>query len=332
MAPIVFNEPRLTWSHRRRRFAALAIVVATVGCTHLPWRPYRGWRSYQSNEITLYANTLVEHDLALEYLRLAYDVYKGTFFQHAEVPSVEALYLPPESDTPFLTDGGVKKFGAMIRRARTPLVREHAPLLLVGRWSNGAPYAHFLAHHFIEGTIPGAPLWFHEGFARYLASFAAPADRRRGVICFGLRQPGSWDHITPPIEELLSLSWDRHNEVEALWADPMAWALIHYLLHGEGNRHRPRFRLLLNALAAGQGSEAALAEAFPDLTLDELDRGLREYIRTEKSIDLCPLPVPLAGVRAKSVLVRTDVAEDVIRAVFGGLESLPARRGHADLF
>ena len=35
-----------------RAYLAIAATIAVMGCTHLPWKPYRGWRSYQTGEIT----------------------------------------------------------------------------------------------------------------------------------------------------------------------------------------------------------------------------------------------------------------------------------------
>jgi hypothetical protein len=310
----------------------LLLALAAGACAHAPWHPYRGWRAWRGEKVVLYTGGLQGHELALQYLDGSFDLFQRSFFRDVKVPPIEAFYLDPDDGSPFVSADGNYRFGV----AFTTLPRAGVPgangLLLVGRWPRPLPYAHVLAHHFIEAAVPRAPLWFHEGFAQYLSVFTAPQDRP-GTVCFGHAQPASAWTVTVTLEQLFAVGWKQYNEDAAPWIDPSAWGLIDYLLHGEQGRWRAGFRPLMQALARGLTSEQAFAAAYPELPLDLLDQQWRQHVRTRRPQDLCPFAVRLDP-RSTPLVTPSErpVAENDIRAVFEELEAIPVRRGHADFY
>ena len=311
----------------------LGLTLAASGCTHLPWNPYRGWRAWSGHNVLLYTDTLYEHELALEYLDASFMLLQHTFFRQFPVPPMQAIYLQPGNDTPLRTETGVKKFGAVLAGVPPELAGNQHLLMTVGRLDHIRPYAHLVTHHFIESAIPGAPLWFHEGFAIYASVFQSH-ERRPDVICFGLLQPASRWSITEKVDEVMRTTWAEYNESAAPWFQDTAWGLVDYLLHGEGGSLRPGFRPLMEAFRRGLRGKDALQAAYPQLPLDQLDDRLRDHVRTlRQPSDLCPLAVALdRPVLAGGARTRTDIPEAQMRKMFQVLEHLPHPRGYADFF
>jgi hypothetical protein len=320
----------------RARYAA-PVLALLVGCTHLPWHPYRGWRVFAGDHVVLYADTLSEHQLTYQYLHDSFDLMQRTFFHQMPVPALTAIYIPPNEDTPLRTDAGTKKFGATFDQLPGALIADGRHLMTVGRYAHISPYAHLVAHHFVHSTMPTAPVWLHEGLAVYLSVFQSHPTRR-DVMCFGLAPPQRMNrHVTMDLRQLLATPWGDYNHHSAPWVAPTAWALIDYLLHGEGGKRRTGFRSLLLAFAGGLSGEQALRTAYPDLSLDDLDTALRAHMRSLRQPgDQCPLAVPLgrapAGVHVVGLPPPEAADERQVRSVFEALERVPSPAGYADFY
>ena len=308
----------------------VGLALGIAGCTHLPWRPYSGWQAWRSDNLVLYSDTLFEQQQAFDWLVSSAEILQRTFFNHVRVPPAEVVYLHPGNSSHFTSADGEVKFGVVV--ARLPL-QAPAPargLVLVGRWSYPWPYAHLLAHHYIETAVPRAPLWFHEGFAQYLGTFTVLPERP-GVVCFGHVESGVQWQVTVSLKELLAASWADYNRSSAPWIAPSAWGLIDFLFHGDEGRWRSRHHALMRALAEGRNGEQALLGAFPELTLAELDARVREHVRTRKPRSLCPLPVRVgAAGTAAAATIKGPVEEKQIRAYFEALDQLPEKKGYSD--
>jgi hypothetical protein len=298
----------------------------------MPWNPNRGWRSWKTPHLTLYTNTLYEYGPALDWLEDAHAIFQNTFFRDQPIPPGEVVYFADSARSPFLTNGGQYKYGVMI--ARFPWTEAHGGhgLLMVGNYSWQWGYQHVLAHHFIEAAVPRAPLWFHEGFARYLAG-AAPIAGRPGNICFGQSQPAFTTRVTLPLRELLAANYHEYNQSSAPWIGPLSHSFIDFLIHGEDGRLRPRFSGLMRELAAGKSGEEALAAVYPEIPLDRLDAAFRDHVRSLRPMgQACPLSAPLPPPGPRAAAIKTPVSEEEIRALFQGLEQISDRDGYADFF
>jgi hypothetical protein len=313
-----------------RRSVALLLGLVSLACAHAPWHPYRGWTAYHRDDLTLYTDTAIEYRSALDWMAGISEVYRRTFFRELPVAPMHVLYLQEDAPSPLTTSGGTYRYGSTL--LGLPRATDGGRgLVVVGRFPWEWNYAHFVAHHFIDRAMPGAPLWFQEGFAEYLTFFRS-SPSASNVVCFGLIQPGREKMVVVPVKDLLAVTWKDYNETSAPWIAPSALALIDYLLHGEGGRWRPRFRGLLQALAARQPTETAFETAYPGLPLASLDARLRDHVQTVRPPnELCPLPV-VVGPRVDPVTPPSEapVSEEGIRGLFEAIERLPVRRGFAD--
>jgi hypothetical protein len=319
-------------AHRSWRVGVWFAVALGPGCAHAPWHPYRGWTAWRRDDVVLYTDTAIEHRSAVEWMAGISDIYHRTFFRDFKVEPLFAFYMQEDAPSPLVTADGGYRYGAHLRGVVPPEGGQPG-LLLVGRFQWQWQYAHFVAHHFITRAVPGAPIWFEEGFARYL-SFFWGSPENRSVICFGMQQPALLPSVTISVKDLFATTWRDYNDTSEPWISVTAWGLIDYLLHGEDGRWRPNFRRLMEALAGGKSSEEALAVAYPDLPLAGLDQRLRDHVRTARPpYQHCPLPAVLGPAGPpSSPPSQAAVSEQAVRAVFEAIERLPVRRGHADFF
>ncbi len=131
---------------------------------------------------------------------------------------------------------------------------------------------HQFAHFVIGGTLP---LWANEGLAEYFS--AGVFDEWAGEMRLGGVPTGrvlvlrdTWktpDKLT--IDELLQigpLEW-QHNLDDPRGAAQyaQAWALCHFLVHGEGGKYEKYFDRFLRFIDGGLDGETAFKQAFgPD--------------------------------------------------------------------
>lgn len=134
-------------------------------------------------------------------------------------------------------------------------------------------------HQFLDRRAGPAPTWLHEG----LAELFSHSRLERGHWVHGdpipehlarLRRPGfAWT----PLPELLRIEPETFYDASGRYYAE-AWHWVHFLENSDVRNGR-RIRTLVDALAAGKGTEAALEAAFPAPELDALDRARREHLR-----------------------------------------------------
>lgn len=128
---------------------------------------------------------------------------------------------------------------------------------------------HECTHALLHAALPVVPLWVDEGLAEY---FEVPRDERfqrrdhwvhvRRWLRFGRKMP--WDDL----EQLKSLRQMGHREYV------QAWALVHYMLHGDASGRETLIAFLAELKAhrpPGRLTER-LRQAVP-----ELDQRLQEH-------------------------------------------------------
>jgi hypothetical protein len=312
----------------RPRF--LLALVLLAGCTHLPWNPYRGWRVWRTPTVSVYTETVSQYGPALEWMDKAFAVYKATFFAEFDVPPAQAVYLSSDMTSPFLNSSGNFKYGMTIARSPWAEARGGKTLVVVGYSNWQWHYHHQLAHHFIEAAVPRAPLWFHEGFARYLTSvYGLPG--RSEMVCFGRDQPAYTTKVMLPLNDLLGATYHDYNESQEPWVGPLSQSFVDFLIHGQGGRLRGRFTALMRALGRGKTSQQALAEVYPDLPLDQMDALFREHVRTLRPPgEECPLSLGLRNPPPAASPIRAPVAEAEAQALMESLQQVPDKNGYAD--
>src|SRR6185369_2504087 len=139
---------------------------------------------------------------------------------------------------------------------------------------------HELTHYFVKNTLAGLPLWFHEGIAEYYSTFSAHGES----VDLGIpvKEHVLWlrDQQLIPLEQLFAMDtgdkdYNEGSRQGVFYAE--SWALMHYLLAGNPQRHDqlPRFLALL---AAKQPADQAFRLAFQS-SFDEMERELKGYVR-----------------------------------------------------
>lgn len=139
-------------------------------------------------------------------------------------------------------------------------------------------YVHFLT----GGGGQSLPVWLGEGLAEYFSTF---------TVANGGKQIAIGRAITPHLQKLRENSWlSMQSLLTADHASPLyqeldkktvfyaqSWALTHYLMTGDADR-QSQFRQFLNAVVGGVSAEAAFKQFF-QITADDLDSAVREYVR-----------------------------------------------------
>lgn len=312
--------------------AAVVVVIALAcaSCTHMPWNPYRGWRAVRRGNVVLYTDTLVEHRTPLEWLDRTDQVYRASFFGQLAPAPIEGVYLHEAAGSPFLTDAGTYK--QHVALAALPGTGKLATtgLIVVGAGHVPGRPGHVLAHHMLNRAAPKAPLWLHEGLAEFVSHFRVPINGK-GMACFGVPQPSDVGGVIMPLDRLFAASWQDYNSALEMWIISTAWALVDYLLLGEGARMMSRFPLLMTALGDGQDSARALTAIYPELALATLDERLRAHARTIRPPGkLCPVGFPVS-IKTDEPTV-TPVPEADVRELYLRIELVPHRKGRADWF
>lgn len=140
-------------------------------------------------------------------------------------------------------------------------------------------YAHFLFD--IDVGRTNAPAWLNEGLAEY---YAATQNEDDQTVTLGARND---EHLRLLRQNKLispetffnfnyySLSLQSEETVEIFSAQ--AWALIHYLLHGNGGARNTQFNKFVGLIQNGKQSKEAFREAF-QIDSAALEKELVEYI------------------------------------------------------
>jgi hypothetical protein len=250
----------------------LVAVVACFGCAHdLP-----GWKVATTENFRLYTDQKPRsYEAVLERLEDVHGGLSSSLFS-ANIPPTEVfLFEPSEFQSLLGPVGGVAIGG----------VGKSGVLVLYDGWDPAfieRTAAHELAHAFIGATFRAPPIWFNEGLATYAESIMV----QENAVLFGSRKVGVAHTAAAgrlvKVQELFSAP---HKQFHGDWETrhyTTAWAVIHYIWHGEQRRLRPRFDAFGAALSneAGRpgGSLRAWKAVFPEVPLSELDGRLLDHM------------------------------------------------------
>ncbi len=143
---------------------------------------------------------------------------------------------------------------------------------------------HEFVHHLIAEAGLRFPLWLDEGLAEYYSTLA---ESRKGME-MGRAIPESVDCLnligTLEVADLLAVRTLSKNPTKTTRFYAQSWLLVHYMLTGQNDRGPAVGYRFLNWAASHpnatpEGVAQALAEHL-GLTTDELDRELRNYLRS----------------------------------------------------
>ena len=277
---------------------ALAVMSACAG-----GGGEQGWAVSRSRNVQVFTEAQREHEFIQEWLELSHAAY-SVFFPQVKMGAVDAVWLKTEPGaltriySPFddpqsgWTFEGLPSDGAIGKKGLIVLERTHVPDGLT--WTairDESPAKRQMAHLFIMRAVPMAPLWLQVGLGRYLEKFRM---HRRGdywIVCFGseafdetppLGSTGSGRTVALGVEDVWNSGWYEYDRKRRRWYEHTAYALVHYLIHGENGTHRSRFPVLLEALRAGRSTPDALALAYPHILEDEWDERLLAHMRPSR--------------------------------------------------
>jgi len=179
---------------------------------------------------------------------------------------------------------------------------------------------HEFVHELVRHNFPRVPLWFNEGLAEYYRTF----DVEEGRAILG-RPPEDrlrWldRHAELKLSEVVSRTSDdlpRHGAAGAGRLYAVSWALVHYLLSGDGERLDATAAWLAQ-LAQGVEPLEAFEEAF-GVRVTQLERELTAYVRRGE--------YPVASFPADDLPVRAEVWTVPVARVHAHLGDLLTRLG-----
>jgi hypothetical protein len=340
------RPPPVSWAMKR---GGWIVAVVLGGCGG-------GWAASRSDHVTVYTEARLEHEFIQEWLELSHDAYRA-FFPGVDPGRVDAVWLKNEP-------GSGSRFFGLFDDPRAGWTLEGLPrstrigrggLIVLERLDDAhatrdeGVARRQMAHLFVMRAVPAAPLWLQVGLSRYLAKFRIHRQGDKWLACFGGAAfdeppeinlvPGarSGHRVSAPLQELLATDWYDYDRRLRYWYEYTAYALVHYLIHGAPG-HAARFRVLLQALNRGAGTEEALALAYPDVLDDEWDEKLTAHVRppmgaaflaaTPEVIQGLCYPVPAAAHAAdRPRRLATDATE--IQTLLDDLEQVDIFRRHA---
>jgi hypothetical protein len=252
-------------------FPALIGLLAS-GCAHdLP-----GWKLARTEHFRVYTDqTPHVFETVLERLEDVYAGLTSSLFT-AKIPPTEVfLFEPGEFQTLLGPVGGmaisdVGKNGVLVLfDGWDPKFLEHTA-------------AHELAHAFIGATFRSPPVWFNEGFASYAESMMI----QEKAVFLGSNDVGvAADAAANRFVSVDELFTAKHNQFHGDWEHrhyTTAWAVIHYIWHGENKQLRHRFDDFGAALSEQAGKPGGTLRAwqgvFPEIPIASLDGRLRDHM------------------------------------------------------
>jgi hypothetical protein len=279
----------------------VGLLLMLGGCAH--FGPPKGWAVSRSRNVKVYTNAWIEHEFMQEWLELSHAAYQA-LFPDVKTGVVDAVWLKeePGGGTRFFgplddpqagwtletmpSDGKIGRDGLIVLERRDELVANNRGSFTAHSTRDEGLAKSQMAHLFIMKAVPLAPLWLQVGLARYMSKFRIHYKGDHAVACFGsvvfdepIRAGDTGRRVMIPLAELFNTDWYGYDRKKRYWYEYTAYALVHFLVHGERGFNKTRFPKLLTAIREGQSTEDALATAYPQILPSEWDDLLELYVR-----------------------------------------------------
>jgi len=171
-------------------------------------------------------------------------------------------------------------------------------------------------HQYLHGSLGGAPIWFNEGMAEYVAASKVERGKvvERGKILEGrlanLRMALKYGWKPAPFDQIMVESQSSFYGKGAAFKYAQAWSMVHYFLHGEKGKWVALLAAYVKRLAAGDAAPEAFAVTFGKEDLGALEAAWRAYVG-----GLGGGPAEAASDAPVDLLEMVDLKKD---AVWGG--------------
>jgi hypothetical protein len=152
-----------------------------------------------------------------------------------------------------------------------------------GEAGNFQTIFHEYTHFLIDNSLgrAKAPPWFNEGIAEFYEPFSIENDQR---VTLGSRHEGNLQILQRqpfiPFETFFATDYytlHKQTRESAQLFYAQSWALLHYLLQGNGDARRERFDKFVDLLVQGTGARVALQQAF-EMDFAALETELKAYV------------------------------------------------------
>lgn len=263
------------------------------------------WMASESGRVTVYTEAKIEHAHIQQWLELSHDAYRA-LFPEVSFDKVDVLWLrkqpgegthvrrPNEDPASGWTLETVPSRGPIGKDGL--IVLERREQYVAG--GGGFGFTHYvrdeglakrqMAHLFIMKAAGGnAPLWLQVGLARYMAKFRMHYRGSAWVVCFGsaaFDEPPQISTTTGrrviiPVHDVVTGDWYDYDRTRRYWFEYTAYALVHFLIHGENGFNASRFPLFMRAIRDRKGVDEALGLAYPNILPQEWDEKLAAHVR-----------------------------------------------------
>ncbi len=309
------RRSRSVWTVRLV-FLIAAAALSALSCARAA--RYGDWGVSRSQNVAVYTDAKLEHEFIQEWLELSHAALRA-FFPAVKTGTVDVVWLKnqpgggtrfyrpwddPRSgwtfqSLPSISDGRIGREGLIVLERRLEGTAEQRSFRPVRDETLAKEQ---MAHLFIMKAVPMAPLWLQVGLGRYLQKYRIHYRGDFWLACFGspvfdepawpgttagpaetlggrVGSTGDGRRVTLPMADIFDADWYTYDGRHRRWYEYTAYALVHYLIHGENGWHRGRFPLLLDALRAGKTSPDALALAYPHILAEEWDERLSAHVR-----------------------------------------------------
>ncbi|MCM3903212.1 MAG: tetratricopeptide repeat protein [Pyrinomonadaceae bacterium] len=246
------------------------------------------WRSVRTNNLFLVGNAgegdLQQVAVWLEFFHSAFAQLVSRSVLDTSVPTTVVVFKDDASFVPFkpLYQGRPANVAGYF----VPGQDRNYIALSIERGERGGrdPLStafHEYVHQHLMNTVPGVPLWLNEGLAEFYGSLV----QANGEAVLGVPLSNYIRHLRSqqllPLATLFSIGNDspHYNEQDksgVFYAQ--SWALVHYLMMGDGGRRQQQFKRFLSLAFAGDSTGKAVQDAF-GVSLEVLEKEFKEYVR-----------------------------------------------------
>ncbi|HJX90520.1 MAG TPA: tetratricopeptide repeat protein [Pyrinomonadaceae bacterium] len=243
------------------------------------------WRSVRTNNLFVIGNadaeSLRQVAVWLEFFHSAFARLASRSTINSSVPTTVIVFRDEASFLPFkpLYQGKPANVSGYFQPGEE--VNYIAISLESGQRDHFSTVFHEYVHLHLRDNVPGAPLWLNEGLAEFYSSIQfAGSEAELGVaIPAYVQLLGSQEML--PLKTLFSIGtnsphYNERDKSGIFYGE--SWALVHYLIQGDGGRHQEQFKRFLQSVSRGDATDQTFEDAF-GMSLVTAEQKLREYVR-----------------------------------------------------
>src|SRR5215471_16802821 len=263
----------------------LALFIFIIGCQSAQAK--ETWTTVHSKNFNLVGNAS-EKDIRqvanrLEQFRNVFGLLFPTIPLNAPVPTTVIVFKSDSSYKPFKPNPNVSGYfqpGEDVNYITLTSEKsgDEQPFRIIFH-----EYVHLLVENALGATVP---LWFNEGLAEYYSTFDIKEDNRRVIMgdlianhVLYLRENKFLPLRTLFAVDYRSPYYNEGNKMNIFYAE--SWMLVHYLLQGDSQKHRPQLARFVDSLRAGTKIEDAFQQAFQE-NIESFEKDFKAYIQSSK--------------------------------------------------